>query len=556
MPAEIATFEPQRLTDEIARRLPIPAQGHCITYDTVCKRFGVRITHKGTRAYVLTYDFAGRRGRSITIGSIDAMTAREARHKATELKRGIDLGIDPQAPRDQARAAITVDELIDAYEATTLPGLRPTTVRSYRDLHTRFIRPRFGAMKIPLVTQADVAALHKELGDRGTKGMANGLLRHIRRLFAWAIEKDLCRRNPTQNIDLYPESPKERYLTPAEHERVIAALDAHPEVVSARLLKFLLLTGARVGETRLTKWSHIDMSTGVWDKPSTITKGAKRHHLVLNQRALALLTEMRALSNGSEYVFPCLRQAIIRGPRPTRSGKGRIAPKKACSYAEQKNRHLTWKLFEHETAQRLWKVWYEVRAVAGVPDVRIHDLRHTFASDAISAGVDLYTVSKQLNHANIKTTQRYAHLCDDTLRRAAGLMDRLAFPRPANWEQLEAHSPPVLDMVIADKDSGGSTQQSAGTVNVASSAVRMPAAERDWSVWDDAELETSPANRGILGLKHKIEAAYAAGDMAALLAFDFRGATIETEKGASTYYKRAAGTCGPRSRRFVISTRN
>jgi integrase len=181
-------------------------------------------------------------------------------------------------------------------------------------------------------------------------------------------------------VERNPEQKRHRYLTAAELERLTAALAELRDVDAANAVRLLLLTGARRGELLAAHWSDIDLVAGIWAKPAATTKQAALHRVPLSKAACQLLAAMKAQAT-SEWLFPA--------PRDVR-------------------RHR----------QNIDDAWNALRKAADIPDVRTHDLRHTYASTLASSGLSLPIIGALLGHTVPATTARYAHLLDDPLRAA------------------------------------------------------------------------------------------------------------------------------------------
>jgi len=180
-------------------------------------------------------------------------------------------------------------------------------------------------------------------------------------------------------------------LSAAEIARLADALIAHPEKNSVNAIRLIMLTGARRGETLAARWSEFDLAAGVWIKPSAHTKTKKLHRVPLSAPALALLSEMRAqATDDCPYLFPA--------PEPLQKGTD----------GKLQYRHLL----------DVKRTWASVSKAAGISDVRLHDMRHTFASILASSGLSLPIIGALLGHTQPATTARYAHLMDDPLRAA------------------------------------------------------------------------------------------------------------------------------------------
>ena len=264
---------------------------------------------------------------------------------------------------------------------------RPRTVASYRYVIERHIKPRLGAIRVPDLDQDDIAALHRDL--KPTPYLANFTLTVLRRILGvaarnWKMRPD----NPAAGMTRYPEEKRQRYLSVAELGPLAAALAAHPRRIAANCLRLLLLTGARVGEVLAMRWEEVERQPGVWIKPSAHTKQKSEHPVPLSPGARQLLADMQKYRRmGGELVFP-----------------GRLPGQPL------RDIHGTWKA---------------VCKAARIEGVRIHDLRHTYASVLVSSGLSLPIIGALLGHAEVSTTARYAHLFADPLQEATNRVDTL-----------------------------------------------------------------------------------------------------------------------------------
>jgi integrase len=369
-----------KLTDNLLRRLPTPARGNKITYDDAVKGFGVRITAAGGRAFILNYrrKLDGRE-RRVTIGSFPDWGTTAAREEAKHLKRAIDGGADPVGEQEENRAAATVADLCARFERDYLPRNRPTTQRVYRQQIRTDILPAFARTKVAAVSHADVDGFHHRLSARAPTH-ANRTIAVLSRMFSLAVRWGWSGDNPCKGVERNQENKRHRYLTSAELTRLSEALTGLRDQNAANAVRLLLLTGARQGELLAAKWSDIDFEASIWTKPAATTKQAALHRVPLSAAAVQLLTEMRAQADDdAEWIFP----ARGGGHRP----------------------HVN-------------QTWIELRKAAKLNGVRLHDLRHTYASVLASAGLSLPVIGALLGHATPVTTARYAHLFDDPLRAA------------------------------------------------------------------------------------------------------------------------------------------
>lgn len=362
-----------RLTDAIVRKLPVPVSGNRIQWDNSVPGFGSRVTAAGARAFVLNYRTRTGRARRYTIGAFPDWSTVGARDEARRLRRLIDQGGDPLAGIEAERDAPTMADLIDRFIAEHLPRLRSSSQRNYQMLIRTRIRPFFGRhTKVADVTYADVDRMHRQI-DRPYA--ANRSVEVLRKMFALAIRWGMRSDNPAQRIERNPEVKRKRYLSGDELMRLTAALAAHPDRQAANVIRMLLLTGARFGEVVGMRWDAI--SDGTWTKLASGTKQKTDHVVPLSAPAQQLLA---GIEHSGEYVFP---------------GKGRTA-------------HVT----------VIDKSWRTIKAAAGINGLRIHDLRHSFASQLASGGASLPLIGALLGHSSPATTARYSHLFLDPQRLA------------------------------------------------------------------------------------------------------------------------------------------
>lgn len=419
----------EKLTDTIVRRLEPPQTGNRIHYDPMVKGFGVRITAAGARSFIVNYRVAGRE-RRITIGSFPDWSTVAARDEAKRLKQRIDRGEDPLEERQEERAAPTVADLIDRFKEDELPRKRPLTQRDYARWLDRFVAPKLGPMKVVDVKHADLDRLHRAIA-KDTPTQANRVAAVVSRMFGLAVRWGMRADNPVKGIERETEEKRARYLTGDELRHLSAVLDEHPEQSSANAVRLLLLTGARRMEVLAARWDMFDLKAGLWVKPSAHTKQKREHRVPLSAPVLELLTSMKAAADEavkpSEFLFP---GADGKGHQTDlKKFWGSVTRRATVRALLEKPDTPAGKLVA-ELAEKLGKVpnWSEVEAAAtagkvtlpaGLTDVRVHDLRHTFASVLVSAGASLPLIGALLGHTQANTTQRYAHLFDDPLRAAA-----------------------------------------------------------------------------------------------------------------------------------------
>ncbi len=375
MPASGAT----RLTDATVKRLASPATGNQITWDDVVPGFGVRITAAGARAYIFNYRVKGSgQQRRVTIGAVGNWSTSAARIKAKELRRIVDAGGDPRGDDEEQREAATVADLIDRFEREHLPRKRPSTRKDYKGMLNKHVRPFFGKhSKVADVDYADIDALHRKITVIGSTYVANRCVAVCSKMFSLAIKWQMRTDNPAKGIERNAESKRKRYLTADELARLVAALSEYVGKQFVDIVRVLMLTGARKGEVLAMRWTDLDLDRGVWVKPGSTTKQKTDHVVPLSVPLCQLL---KAINARGEFVFP---------------GDGKTG-------------HVA----------DIQKQWLKLCEAAGIKGLRIHDLRHSFASQLVSGGASLPLIGALLGHSSPTTTHRYSHLFDDPQRAA------------------------------------------------------------------------------------------------------------------------------------------
>ena len=373
-------MDTNRLTEAAVKRLPVPAKGNRITYDPVLPGFGVRVTAAGHRAFVLTYYNRTGRQRRYTIGAFPDWSVTGAREEARELKRRIDQGGDPLAELEAERGAPTVNDLIRRFLAEHVIRKRPSTQADYRIAIERHIQPAIGSKKVAEVTWADIDALHRKLTKAGKPIQANRIAAVSSKMFSLAIKWRLRLDNPAKGTERNPETKRKRYAAPAELRRLMPALDRHPDQQGADIFRLCMLTGCRSHEAMSARWDAVDTDAGTWSKPGATTKQRTDHVVPLSAPASQLLAKLRRQTN-SEWVFPA----------PSSSTGHRVT---------------------------IAKSWRLLCKAANIDGLRVHDLRHSFASQLASQGASLPLIGALLGHTQAQTTARYAHLFDDPQRAA------------------------------------------------------------------------------------------------------------------------------------------
>src|SRR5262245_31599876 len=368
----------QHLTDALIKRLPVPEKGNKVHYDDDVVGLGARVTAAGARSCILSYRTRSGRERRYTIGSCGDWSTTAARTEARRLRRMIDEGGDPLADIEAERAAPTVWELADRFEAEHLPRTRPGTADGYRRMLRLYVRPHFGPhRKVQDVAFADIDHLHRKITAAGHSRRANAVLSMAGKMFALAVRWGMRTDNPARGIEKNYEPKRKRYLSSDELARLTKALAEHEDKQAANVIRVLLLTGCRIGEALSMRWADVDLATGVWAKAAATVKQKTDHVVPMSAPLRQLLATIRDEQTAAhpkrlaEFVFP----SVIGSSSGHRVG--------------------------------IRRDWRSLLTTAGITGLRIHDLRHSFASELVSTGASLALIGQLLGHSTQSTTHRY-----------------------------------------------------------------------------------------------------------------------------------------------------
>ena len=348
-----------------------------VYWDGELTGFGVRIRKSGRKNYVLQTRVDGKL-RWFTIGQHGRVTVDEARAAALEILAATKKGIDPRDANAKREAEPVMAELGRRFLEEYVPvHCKPSTQGEYRRSVELFIDPAIGNMRISAVQRKDIAKLHHDMRDKPYQ--ANRTLGVLSKMFSlaevWGLRPDGS--NPCRHVKRYKERNRERFLSPEETERLGEVLreaeDEMPSAVAA--FRLLLLTGCRLSEIQFLRWEYV--KDDYIELPDAKTGGRV---VPLGPEARAILAGL-SRADDNPWVIP-----------------GRLP-----------GSHIT----------DLQKPWRRIRARAGLEDVRIHDLRHSYASRALALGESLTMIGKLLGHTQVQTTARYAHLARDSIQNAA-----------------------------------------------------------------------------------------------------------------------------------------
>lgn len=375
--------------------------------------FGLQVRRNGRKTFTLDYTFEARR-RRYYIGDHPTWAVAAARDEAKRLKREVDSGRDPLATRDDRWVAPTIKDLVARYTEEHISKLSKDHGRDQRNMLAKYVIPVWGDRKVSDIRTRDVDALLYDIAKgrarahksktkqkrlkalqpaKPTPIQANRVGGIIRKMFNLGVRWELRPDNPAAAFIRNPEAPRERFLDLQEIARVSDILDSHPNRRGVNIVRMLMLTGARRGEVLNARWEQFDLEGAVWTKPAAATKQRRMHRVPISKATVDLLKAIRStVPADCPWVFP----GDVRG----------------------------------KPVQEIKRFWNDVRSEAGLEDVRIHDLRHTFASLLVSGGMTLPMIGKLLGHTQVQTTQRYAHLLDDPLRAGLEQVGDLLRPSP------------------------------------------------------------------------------------------------------------------------------
>ncbi len=310
------------------------------------------------------------------------ITLKQAREEARRLRAEIQLGANPRAEARAKKAIMTWNEFFTRYINYVRQHKR--SWHNDEEMHRLRISPKFGNLRLDRFTRHAVQQFHNEMRDSGlAPATCDHHLKLIRQALNLAVDWDLIEVNPVAKVKLFHvDNREERLMSPDDLQALMATLGRAGErrKTVVAVVKFLLLTGCRVSEALHARWEDINRATRTWSIQATNSKSKKRRSVPLNDAALEILDQLETEGN-SEWLFTNL----VTGER----------------------------------LQSITKTWQLLRADAGLPNLRLHDLRHMHASMLINSGQSLYVVQQILGHSDPSVSARYSHISTDTLQQAA-----------------------------------------------------------------------------------------------------------------------------------------
>jgi integrase len=404
------------LTSQFVRAAACPlGRAKIDFFDTDQKGFLLEVRCSGGKTFYQRYVDAHGRQRQFKLGPAKVLSLEQARRLARSALAEALLGAGPQTRRQEKRSIPTLNQFVgDRY----LPHAKASK-RSWQTDETILrihILPSLGSLSIDMITSGHVAGLVNNMRAKGyAAGTINRALTLLRYVFNLVRKWDVpgAGVNPTAGITTTPAVQRQRFLTREETQRLVAAIKADKNRVAADAIMLLLLTGARRSEITQAKWEYVD-----WERRTLlvpISKSSRPRRIALNAAAIALLQSLPRTAT-DDYIFP--------------------SPFSGHAFAS------------------LFYPWDRIRRRAGLVEVRLHDLRHSFASFLVNQGVSLYVVQGLLGHTQPRMTQRYAHLAQETLLDAAEVVSSVIHgpPEPSSNASMN------LTMVQPDPASGQSSE--------------------------------------------------------------------------------------------------
>ncbi|WP_306589574.1 site-specific integrase [Geothrix sp. 21YS21S-4] len=356
-----------------------PGEKAYTVWDRDMPGFGIRVWTSGTKVFAFKYTKRAEQ-HWITLGRYGVITVDQARKKAQKIRLQILEGEDPHKKLTEQRDAPTVNELANRFlEEHVETKTKATTQRQYREAIARFIVPELGKRLVRDLEPGDIAKLHHSI--RATPYQANRVLAVMSKMLKmaelWGYRPQAS--NPCFYIQKFKEHSRERFLSAAELRRLAEVLTTMEKTKEQSLfaiaaIRLLMFTGARLNEILRLQWDEVDLESGVLRLKDSKT-GAKA--VFLNKPAVAVVETLPQMLN-NPYV--------IAGDK------------------------------EGTNLVNLEKPWDAIREKAKILGVRIHDLRHTFASYAAQGGMSLEMIGALLGHSQASTTKRYAHLANSQHR--------------------------------------------------------------------------------------------------------------------------------------------
>ncbi|RZJ43945.1 MAG: site-specific integrase [Brevundimonas sp.] len=356
-----------------------PGRAHWDLYDSQIPGMVAEVSRSGRITLALRYVAPDGRQKQFKIGRWGDITVAAARKKAQQLRSEVVMGGDPGAKKAEVKAIPLFRDLAAQHVAHARQNLKSHA--STEMVHRVHLAPRWGKVRLTDINSRDVA---KWLAEKRAAGLAPATVEKMRVVLGRSFELGAqwgipgCEKNPTRGVRSPPlNNARERFLSAEEAARLREAVAVSNNAQLQHIVGLLLLTGARLRELLDARWEHVDVERRSWLIP--VSKTGKARHVPLSTPAVAIIEALPRIK-GCPWLVPNLDT---------------LKPFVSIKHA-----------------------WQKAIKRARLPGLRLHDLRHSAASFMVNSGVDLFAVGKVLGHANYQSTQRYAHLANDTLLKA------------------------------------------------------------------------------------------------------------------------------------------
>jgi len=391
-----------KLTDKVVRAA-MPADARYIIWDTEKKGFGLRVETTGHKSFVVRYRANGggrnapRRQVRLKTNPGEVLSVDVARKLANLVLADVAHGLDPQGDIAAKRKEMTVSDLCDLYLKDGVDTKKASTISTDTGRIKRHIKPLLGRKLVSEVASHDIQKFMRDVATgktavdvktsfrgraivRGGKGTASRTVGLLGGIFTFAVKRKILAENPVAGVERYPDRVGERFLSEEEFAVLGAHLSAFEKhganKAAIAIIRLLTFTGARKSEIASLTWGEVDLNLACL---RLVDSKTREKIIPLGPPAVEILKGMKK-GDRKAFVFPA------------EVGSGFF--------------------------QGTDKVWRKLRTRAGFPELRMHDLRHSFASVSLASGDSLPLIGKLLGHKDVKTTARYAHLADDPLKKA------------------------------------------------------------------------------------------------------------------------------------------